>query len=165
MAIKIKIPKSSGKGSGLLPRDPILRFALLVFVTISLALVAFFSYFYVKYDRIIEARFKGPVFSSSARIYAEPQTVRLGEKLDAKEIAALLRRAGYTDHDGESPLGTYHVVKGGIQISPGAESYHSPDPAEIKFADGKVAYASSMPTNGSWLGKKSLLKTRPATTP
>ena len=136
MAIKLKIPKT--QGGGLLPRDPLLRFALLVFVTISLLLIGFFSYFYVKYDRIIEARFKGPVFSSSARIYADPQTVRLGQKGDAKEIASTLRRAGYTDHDGESPLGSYHLVKGGIQISPGAESYHSPDPAEIKFADGKV---------------------------
>jgi penicillin-binding protein 1B len=136
VAIKLKIPKS--KSGTWLPRDPLVRLALLIFVAVSVALIAFFSFFYVKYDRIIEARFKGPVFGSSARIYAEPETVRLGEKIDAKEIASLLRRAGYTEHDGESPLGTYHLAKGGIQISPGPESYHSPDPAEIKFTGGKV---------------------------
>ncbi len=137
MAIKVKIPKSKASG-GLLPRDPLLRFALLVFLTLSLLLIGFFSYFYVKYDRIIEARFKGPVFSNSARIYAEPESVRIGEKIDSKEVASLLRHAGYTDHDGQSPLGTYHVAKDGIQVSPGPESYHSPDPAEIHFADGKI---------------------------
>jgi penicillin-binding protein 1B len=136
VAIKVKIPKNNGKG--ILPRDPLVRFALLVFLTVSLLLIGFFSYFYVKYDRIIEARFKGPVFSSSARIYADPQSVHLGEKIDVKEIAALLRHAGYADQDGQSPLGTYRVEKSGIQVNPGPESYHSPDPAEIHIAAGKV---------------------------
>jgi penicillin-binding protein 1B len=141
VAIKLKIPKSTGQTSGtsrVLPRDPVLRAAFLIFVTVSLAVVASFSYLYVKYDRIIENRFRGPVFSSSARIYAMPQTVKVGEKIDAKEIATLLRRAGYSEREGQSPLGSYRVVKGGIEISPGPESYHSPDPAQIRFSAGLI---------------------------
>jgi penicillin-binding protein 1B len=141
VAIKLKIPKSKGKAQGvsrLLPRDPLLRAAFLVFVTISVVIVSAFSYFYVKYERIIEKRFSGQIFSNSARIYAQPQTVRVGEKMDAKSIAALLRHAGYSDRDAQSPMGSYRVAKDSIEINPGPESYHSPDPAKIHFSEGEV---------------------------
>ena len=60
MAIKLKIPKRKNVakgGKGKLTRDPVLRVALIAFLLISAGIVAFFSYFYVKYDRIIEKRF------------------------------------------------------------------------------------------------------------
>ena len=75
MAIKLKIPKpkTAGKGSkGILPRDPVVRASLIAFATLAIAIVGVFSYFYVKYDRVIEKRFSSPVFANSARIYAIP---------------------------------------------------------------------------------------------
>ena len=87
MAIKLKIPRASG-GKSLLPRDPIVRAALLVFLIVSAAVVGVFSYYYVTYGRIIDKRFSGAVFSNSAKIYAIPKTVRVGEKIDAHQIAA-----------------------------------------------------------------------------
>jgi penicillin-binding protein 1B len=140
VAIKLRIPKSKDGAKGtrtLFPRDPVLRAAALAFVTISLVVIGFFSYFYVKYDRIIERRFSGQVFSSAARIYAQPETVRVGEKIDLKEIAAQLKRAGYTE-SGSSPLGTYRMQRDAIEISPGPESYHSPDSARLHISEGKV---------------------------
>ncbi|HET7204977.1 MAG TPA: PBP1A family penicillin-binding protein [Terriglobales bacterium] len=109
-----------------------------MFLLLSLGTFAFFSYYYVKYDRIIEKRFQGPVFSSSARIYAKPEVVKVGEKIDTKEIASHLRRAGYSDRDGQSPLGSYRLSKNEIEVDPGPQSYHSPEPARIQFTDGKV---------------------------
>ena len=138
MAIKLRIPRLENGKSRLVPGDPIVRAALLIFVTLSLFVAGFFSYFYVKYDRIIEKRFRGPVFSTSALIYAEPKTVKIGEKFDAKQIAALLRHAGYSNNDGESQLGTYHLQKDAIEITPGPQSYHSPDSATIHFSGGEV---------------------------
>jgi len=123
--------------------DPVIRAALLLFVTLSILVVGFFSYFYVKYDRIIEKRFKGPVFSTSALIYARPQTVQLGEKLEGKQIAARLRHAGYSSSDGESQLGTYRLQKDSIEITPGPQSYHSPDAATIQFRNGEVESITS----------------------
>src|SRR5262249_34146542 len=79
VAIKLKIPTAaSGARRGVLPRDPIVRAALLAFLSISLLVVGFFSYWYVKYDRIIEQRFRDPVFTNSAKIYAGPHVVRVG---------------------------------------------------------------------------------------
>jgi len=138
VAIKLRIPKKIGAGSSLLPRDPVIRAALVVFTTLSLFVVGFFTYYYVKYDRIIENRFRGPVFSSSALIFAEPKTVKVGQKFDAKEIAALLRHAGYTEGDSPAGMGSYRLMRDGIEINPGPQSYHSPDPATIHFSAGKV---------------------------
>ena len=147
MAIKIKIPKSGGEGGAKkirgLPRDPVLRAAFVAFLILAVSFTVIFSYFYIKYDRIIEKRFRTPVFANSAKIYALPRMVRDGEKTDAKQIAAELRRAGYSDRDGESNLGTYHLEKGGIEITPGAESYHAPEPARITIEDGQVSQIMS----------------------
>ena len=140
MAIKLKIPKSKpAAGQRFLSRDPVIRAALLAFLTMAIAITAVFSFFYVKYDRIIEEKFRGQVFSNSAKIYSIPQAVRVGEKIEAREIAAQLRRAGYSERDGQSRLGSFHLFTGGIDVKPGPESYHSPEPARIQFANGKIA--------------------------
>lgn len=140
MAIKLKIPKRNkkAKGEGTASRDPVIRIAWVTFLLLSVGVCAWFSYFYVKYDRIIEQRFSGPVFSSSARIYALPRTVKVGERIDAHEIAAQLQRAGYVKK-GDSPMGSYGLLSGGIEIKPGPQSYHSPDPATIHIDNGTVS--------------------------
>ncbi len=151
MAIKLKIPTTRSTGqrgrsrgqSGLLSRDPIVRIALLGFLSLSLLVVGFFVYWYVKYDRIIEQRFRGPVFASSAKIFASPQVVKIGSKLTISEVAAELRHAGYSEKEGESPLGSYRLHGGSIEILPGPGSYHSPEPATISVADGAVSAINS----------------------
>jgi len=124
----------------------VLRAALVAFLLLAVSFAVVFSYFYIKYDRIIEKRFRTPVFANSAKIYALPQTVRDGEKIEAKEIATELRRAGYSEKDSESKMGTFHLVKDGIEITPGEESYHSPEPARISIHDGQVDGISSRGT-------------------
>jgi penicillin-binding protein 1B len=147
MAIKLKIPKArrGGKGAkgGLLARDPIVRVAVVSFLSVALLVVGVFAYWYVKYDRIIEQRFRGPVFASSAKIFAAPQVVRVGMKMTVSEIAAEVRHAGYAEQQSGSPLGTYHVHGNSIEVMPGAESYHSPEPATITIADGVVSTINS----------------------
>ena len=141
MAIKVKIPKRKNgqkAGRGVVSRDPVVRIALAIFVILSVFICGWFSYYYIKYDRIIEQRFRGPVFSSSAKIYALPRTVRVGERADAHEIAAQLRRAGYAENDAQSPMGSFRLLKSEIEIKPGAQSYHSPEPATIGIQDGGV---------------------------
>ena len=87
MSIKIRIPKSGGESGAKtirgLPRDPVLRAALVAFLVLAVSFTIVFSYFYIKYDRIIEKRFRTPVFANSAKIYSLPRVVRDGEKIDA----------------------------------------------------------------------------------
>ena len=76
---------------------------------LALAGFAVFGYYYVKYQGIVDARLKQPLFADTAKIYAAPREVRPGQKLSVQLIANELREAGYTT-DGASqasPLGTY----------------------------------------------------------
>ena len=147
MTIKLKIPKAKGgKGRFGLPRDPIVRAALLAFAVVAIGIVSFFAYFYVKYDRIIDKRFSSPVFSNSAKLYATPQIVKVGQKIDPQQIATQLRRAGYGEGSEQNALGTYKVKTSSIEVMPGPESYHSPEPATITIRSGKVESISSKPS-------------------
>src|SRR5207253_347401 len=144
VAIKLRIAKNNTRGrSHFFGRDPVLRSALLVFVLLATASASVFTYYYIQFDRIIEQRFKGQVFSNSAKIYAIPHAVHVGEKIGSKEVAVELRHAGYTDKDGQSLMGSYRLLEGGIEIRPGPDSYHSPEPATIRIREGRVEAISS----------------------
>ena len=147
MAIKLKIPTGSktGKaGSWPFPRDPVLKAALIIFLVLATTTGGIFTYYYVTFGRMIEQRFKGPVFGNSARIYAVPHAVQVGEKIEPREIAAELRHAGYSDQTGgQSTMGSYRLLEGGIEIKPGPDSYHSQESAVIRVRGGKVDSISS----------------------
>jgi penicillin-binding protein 1B len=147
VTIKIKIPKAGASEPGRrirgLPRDQVLRAALVAFLILAVSVTVLFSYFYIKYDRIIEKRFRTPIFANAAKIYGLPKMVRDGEQIQAKEIAAELRRAGYSDREDQSKLGSFRLSKDGIEIMPGMESYHSPEAALITIHDGVVDQISS----------------------
>jgi penicillin-binding protein 1B len=141
VAIRLKFPKGSSTdrpSTGLLSRDPVLRIALIVFLILAAATAGGFTFYYLKFDRMIEARLKGPVFGNSAKIYAIPQVVHVGEKIEAREIAAQLRRAGYSENENQSLMGSYRWKGNEVEIKPGPGSYHSPESATIRIRAGQV---------------------------
>ena len=78
MAIKLKIPTGRPAGrTGWFSHDPLLQAALVIFLVLGTATGAFFTYYYVKFGRMIDQRFKGPVFGNSARLYATARVVRV----------------------------------------------------------------------------------------
>jgi penicillin-binding protein 1B len=136
VAIKLKIPTSSSAKN-----NPLLRFAVASFLIVALVCFGVFAFYYMKYDRIITKKMSGQIFSTSAKIFARPVTVHPGDRFSPSQIATMLRRAGYMESDVQSdaPMGTYRMIGGGIEVLPGAESYHSTDGARIlDDPDGKV---------------------------
>ncbi len=115
--------------------------------------MAVFGYLYVKYGNIVDRRMSGPIFSSAARIYARPQTVEVGEKLDPSEVAAELRRAGYTEEhrNSDSAIGHYALTARGIEVVPGPQSFHAEEGAQIHFENGKVTAIDEMGKDGRGL--------------
>jgi len=117
--------------------SPVAKLALAAMLLVVCAGLAVFAYYYIKYERIVERRMRGPIFANAAKIYALPKLVHTGDKLTVHEIAAQLRRAGYTE-GGDAPMGTFKLVKSGIEISPGPASYHSAEGAVIRVSEGQV---------------------------
>ncbi len=138
MAIRVRIPRRKA----FLGRfdSPILR-ALIAFVVIIGALVTLvIGIFFVRYQNLINHRMSSPIFANTAKIYAAPRVLRVGERIDRAELTSYLRRAGYSEEGerGESRLGTYRVLADGVSISPGPESYHRPDPVHVALNNGAV---------------------------
>jgi penicillin-binding protein 1B len=145
VAIKLKFPTASS-GS----RNPILRVAVTLFILFAMFCFGIFAFFYVKYDRIITKKMSGQIFSTSAKIYARAVEVRPGDKFAPSEIATMLRRAGYveSENQAEAPMGTFRMISDGIEVLPGAESYHSTDGAKILDGpDGRVDRIVGVGTN------------------
>jgi penicillin-binding protein 1B len=138
LAIKIKVPRVQGVRNSL--KSPIVRAAWIVFLTLSTAVVVTFSYYYFKYGKIVDQRMSGQIFANNAKIYAQPRSVRVGQKADVHEIANYLRHAGYAEagDPGKSKLGNYRLVSAGIEVKPGEESYYSAEGALIRVKDGLV---------------------------
>jgi penicillin-binding protein 1B len=144
VAIKVKILRTQGFRNNL--KNPFVRAGVIAFLIVGAVLWGVFGYFYIKYQRIVDARMNGQIFANTAKIYAQPRSIRIGQKADLKEISNYLRHAGYTESGerGQSQLGTYTLRNGAIQIKPGQESYYNAEGAVIRLQDGKVDRISSL---------------------
>ena len=133
MAVKVKLSRL--KGAPLSAAG--VRLAVAAVLIVVTLMFGVFAWYYVKYQRIVDRRMSGRIFSNAAKIYAQPREVRLGQTITNQEIAAQLRRAGYTEK-GDSRIGTYRLLNGGIEITPGPESYHNSEGAVVRITNGKV---------------------------
>ncbi len=138
MALKIKVASAN------FMKHPV-RNTLLTTVGGSLLLGflicwSIFGYYYLKYEHIVDERLQKPLFEQTAKIYAAPKEVRVGQKLSSRSIAQQLRDAGYSvDGQGDrSGMGTYLLNEASISIRPGPQSYHSEQGATISFNKGLV---------------------------
>jgi penicillin-binding protein 1B len=148
LAIKIKIPRAKGFRNSL--SSPLVRACVAAFLIVCLVLFGIFSYYYLKYQKIVDQRMSGQIFANTAKIYAQPRSLRVGQKGDPREIANYLRHAGYTEEgeQGKSKFGTYRLVSGGIQIKPGEESYYNSEGASIHVQQGKIDKISALGDSG-----------------
>ncbi|HEY6489532.1 MAG: PBP1A family penicillin-binding protein [Terracidiphilus sp.] len=137
MALKIKLAMPTGKHPWTML---VLRVALLGVAVAAVAMAGLFSFYYYKYQGIVDTRLKEPLFAQTAQIYAAPREVRPGQKLGIQVIERELRAAGYTT-DGASkasPLGTYTESGQSVTVRPGPQSYHAQDSATIRLSNGEV---------------------------
>ena len=124
-------------------RDPLVKLFAAAFLIAGIVFMSVFAYVYVKYERVVDRRMAGGIFSNAAKIYARPHTISVGEKMDQAELAAELRRAGYSEGV-DSAIGRYHFGPDGLHVMPGPQSFHGPDSAAvIRFEHGKVSSISA----------------------
>jgi hypothetical protein len=119
--------------------DPLVKVFSAAFLLFCILFIGVFWYLYVKYERVVDRRMSGEIFTNAAKIYARPRTVSVGEKLEASEVAADLRRAGYSEGGGSSPIGRYAFIGDAIQVMPGPQSFHGADNAVIASAAARSA--------------------------
>ena len=155
MAIKLKIPRR--KGQQLRLSTEAVRAIAAGSIIILTVLFGVFAYYYVKYQKIVDAKMRGQIFNNAAKIYAAPYVVKDGGPLTISSVVSRLRKAGYSEVAERyvSKIGTYHSTETSIEVKPGPESYHTAEGALIRVKDSKVDRIASIGT-GSELGSYEL---------
>jgi penicillin-binding protein 1B len=120
-----------------------------------------FTYYYVRFARIIDARLSGDVFANASVVYAAPHEIRVGEAATPAAIAARLRKAFYAEGKGGSNVGTYKLVGERLEIYPGPTSFFQGNqiqegPATLVFKAGQIASITTLgrhptPLENYWL--------------
>src|SRR6204780_1179008 len=101
-----------------------------------------FTFYYVRYARLIEEKLRDGPFANSSMVFAAPRPVNVGDPADAEELAAYLRRSGYSESN-SSRAGWYLVRPDAIEVNPGPDAY-DPEGAVIKIEQGHVSEIISL---------------------
>jgi penicillin-binding protein 1B len=119
------------------------KLALAAGVLSFLLIVLGYFYLYVHFSRMIDARLSGNVFNHASLVYAAPTPIHVGERGNAEEFAAKLRKAGYTAGRDDSHIGSLQVEGNRLVIRPGPESFFQgpviqEGPAKLTFIGGHL---------------------------
>jgi penicillin-binding protein 1B len=142
--MKVRIPQTSALTRFFLSRAG--RILLISCSLITIGALATFTYFYARYARIIDERLRAGVFANSAKIFAAPESVSVGDTATPLDIATQLRRSGYSESRG-NPVGYYQTQPDSISIYPGPDSYFDQEAGVIRFRQGRIAQIVSLQDN------------------
>lgn len=106
-----------------------------------------FTWFYVKYSRMIDARLSGNVFQNTTQIFSAPQHISIGQTWTAEDLATYLTRVGYRTGQDQSALGQYTVQGNTVDVRPAKLSYFAGSNALAVQFSGK-AVKSIRPLGG-----------------
>src|SRR4051812_39990196 len=142
--MKVRIPRGSGLTHLVL--GPTGRIVIILFSLFVIVGLGAFTYFYARYARIIDGKLRAGIFANSAKIFAAPESVAVGDAITPNDIATDLRRSGYTESRG-NPVGYYQIHSNSIEIFPQSDSYFDQEPGLIRFANGKISQIVSLQDN------------------
>jgi penicillin-binding protein 1B len=98
-----------------------------------------FTFYYVRYARMIDERLGGQVFQNPSGIYTAPRPIAVGESLTPAELVSYLQRAGYSDAAIPGAAGRYRVGEATVEIWPSGDSYFAGRNAlQVEFSGRRV---------------------------
>jgi penicillin-binding protein 1B len=106
-----------------------------------------FTYYYVKYSRMIDARLSGKVFQNTTQIFSAPEYISTGQAWSVEDLTTYLTRIGYRPEADENSMGQYTVQGNTVDIRPSRLSYFGGSNALAVQFSGK-AVRSIRPLSG-----------------
>ncbi len=91
----------------------------------SLFLIAggVFTYYYIKYSRMIDARLSGNVLQNTTQIFSAPEHISTGQAWGPEDLTAYLTRVGYRPLQDDNAIGQFTVQQNTVDIRPSKLSY------------------------------------------
>jgi penicillin-binding protein 1B len=98
--------------------------SLLGFVAVCVLTAAgIFTFFYVKYSRMIDARLSGHILQNTTQIFSAPEHISDGEVWSQQDFVMYLQRSGYRPEADPWSLGEYMVDGNVVDVKPSKLSY------------------------------------------
>jgi penicillin-binding protein 1B len=126
---------------------PVGKFAVGASLVLGLVFLSLFSFYYVKFSRLIDRKLRVGPFQSTSMVFAAPRAVAIGDELTAGEVVVQLAQSGYSESSGNR-MGWYHLrTDHALEIFPGPDSYFDDEAGVIKFSAGRVVQIISLRDN------------------
>jgi penicillin-binding protein 1B len=94
-----------------------------LFLACVLVVAGIFGYYWWAYGRMIDEHLAGHIEQNSARIYAAPTRIAVGQQLSSANIVSSLQLSGYGTVEMPRAPGWYSVKGNAIEIHPEPDSY------------------------------------------
>ncbi len=94
-----------------------------VVFAVFLTAAGLFTYYYMKYSRMIDARLSGHVLQNTTQIFSAPEHISVGQSISPEELTGYLQRAGYRPESDQNALGQYTIQRASVDIRPSKLSY------------------------------------------
>lgn len=82
-----------------------------------------FTFFYMKYSRMIDARLSGGIFENTTQIFSAPEHISAAQAWGPDDLTDYLTRVGYRPENDPNALGQYTVQGNTVDIRPSKLSY------------------------------------------
>jgi penicillin-binding protein 1B len=96
---------------------------LITFAACFLIAACTFTYYYVKYSRMIDARLSGHILQNTTQIFSAPERISDGQAWSQDDLVMYLQRAGYRPSQDDNSMGQYVVNEKTVDIRPSKVSY------------------------------------------
>ncbi len=106
-----------------------------------LAVTGVFTFYYVKFSRMIDARLSGHILQNTTQIFSSPGRISDGQAWSADDLVIYLQRSGYRPEADENALGEFTVDGNVVDIKPSKLSYFEGSNALAVQFNGKVIRA------------------------
>ena len=95
MAVRIQVPKKAALVRFVL--HPWGRAFLIAFILINTAALFTFTYYYVRYSRMIEEKLQAGPYANTSLLFSAPEVVMIGDTMSPADVVTQLRRSNYSD--------------------------------------------------------------------
>jgi penicillin-binding protein 1B len=82
-----------------------------------------FTYYYIKYSRMIDARLLGNVLQNTTQIFSAPEHISTGQAWGPEDLTTYLTRVGYRPLQDDNAIGQFTVQQNTVDIRPSKLSY------------------------------------------
>ena len=111
-----------------------------------------FTFCYVKYSRMIDARLSGHVLQNTTQIFSAPEHISDGQAWGADDLVMYLQRVGYRPDNDENAMGSYTINGNTLDIRPSKISYFNGGNALAVQFNGRVIRTIRPLSGGSDMG-------------